>query len=235
MYNERKDLNRVDNIQYIACFRHNTWKALKELAESQINTLYLFCRLTPIERLVNCSCFGAIGDSEPQSCCGVFAIPPTPRACGTHSLFSPAVLWVQTSRERCRGKSRTETRSGNRDEHKSSRMLHEAKGREGAKWKEATASGASFRVELAPMVWVKSFPAEEQALRTRRTSRFPPRANSPNIRRLPRCYRFRWSAMYLRLRFSLHDNVSREIEIQNIFSFSLHYKKYITVVRMYTN
>lgn len=128
-------------------------KVWKKLVEPQINTLYLFCRLTPIERLVNYSCFGAIGDSEPQPCCGVFAIPPTPRACGTHPLFSPAVLWVQTSRERRRGQSRTEARSGNRDEYKGGRMPYDARGREGARWKETTtASGASFRVELASMV-----------------------------------------------------------------------------------
>lgn len=108
-------------------------KMLKELAELRINTLYLFCRLTSIERLVNYSCFGAIGDSEPQPCCGVFAIPPTPRACGTHPLFSPAVLWVQTSRERRPGQSRTETRSGNRDEYKGGRMPHDAERQGGCK------------------------------------------------------------------------------------------------------
>lgn len=131
---------------------NTTWKELlKELTDTS-NKYYLFCMLTPIERLVNYSCFGAIGDSEPQRCCGVFAIPPTPRACGTHPLFSPVVLWVQTSRERRRGQSRTETKSGNRDEYKGDRMPHDARGREGVRWKEATESGASFRVELASMV-----------------------------------------------------------------------------------
>lgn len=75
-------------------------------------------------------------------------------------------------------------------------------------WKETTRHRVHRSVLNFPsMVWVKSFPAEEQALRTyRRTSRFPPRANSPNIRRLPgrddrQCRIWNWG-----LKFSLHDD-----------------------------
>lgn len=99
---------------------------------------------------------------------------------------------IQTSRERRRRKRRA--RKGERkgvakagtgeaetetSTRKDGRMLRDARS-EGCirKWKETTRHRVHRSVlNFASMVWVKSFPAEEQALRThRRTSRFPPRA-----------------------------------------------------------
>lgn len=88
------------------------------------------------------------------------------------------------------------------------------------RWKEADAvSGASFRVELSSMVWVKSFPAEEQALRAPTTEhrdflREPIRRTFDDFRDVThsddrQCRTCDWD-----LKFSLRDNAPEDWNLE---------------------